>query len=76
MRTFPLIKEREILAKMLEIVNSGKVITLEEDWGDNTLTIEIDGAHSHCGVNDGSFDTMIDHLHGLLVNGRGMSWAK
>jgi len=65
-----------ILRQMLEIVNSGKSITLEEDFGNNTLTISIkDQGHTHVGVPDGGFDILVNHLHDLLLEGRGLSWA-
>lgn len=68
-------KSELILRQMLEIINSGKNITLEEDFGNNTLTIYVDKQHSHVGVPGGSFEQMVDNLHGLLCEGRGLSWA-
>jgi hypothetical protein len=36
----------------------------------------IDDTHSHCGVPDGDFDLLVEHLYDLLVHGRGLSWMK
>ena len=65
-----------ILRKMLEIANSGNNLTLEEDFGGNTMTISIkDQGHTHVGVPDGNFDVLVNNLHDLLLEGRGLSWA-
>ena len=65
-----------ILQKMLEITNKGTPIILEEDFGGNTMTISIkDQGHTHVGVPDGNFDVLVNNLHDLLLEGRGLSWA-
>lgn len=51
--------EREILQKILELVNQGHRVSFEEDWGGNSITVFIDNRHSHCGLNDGSFDELV-----------------
>lgn len=69
--------EREILRKLVELINKGHVITLEaDDFGENTLTLHIDDLHTHCGVPDGSFDDLVESLYELVVNGRGLSFAR
>jgi hypothetical protein len=70
-----LIKEREILQKILALVNEGRMVAFEEDWGGNTITICVDNAHTHCGSPDGSFQQMVDDLYLALVQDRGPSWA-
>ena len=72
-------KAREILKAILDLANSGKMVAFEADiWGDNTLTVYIDDAHSHVGVpaSDGTFEVLLDNLHGLLVEGCGLSFVK
>ncbi len=65
-----------IIRQILALVNRGSVVSFEEDWGDNTITVVIDHAHSHCGFPDGDFVALVDSLHDLLVNGRGLSFVK
>jgi hypothetical protein len=67
--------EREILRKLVELINQGHVIALASDLGGNTLTLCIDNLHTHCGVPGGSFDNLVESLYELLVNGRGLSFA-
>ncbi|MBP2070881.1 MAG: hypothetical protein PWR08_1634 [Thermoanaerobacterium sp.] len=67
--------EREIFKKILELVNEGHTVSFEEDLGGNTITIYLDDIHTHCGVPDGDFDTLIRSLYDLLINKRGLSWA-
>jgi hypothetical protein len=46
------------------------------DWGKWTLTVTFpDGSHSHVGAPEpeGTFEVMIDQLHELLINRRGLS---
>ena len=66
---------REIIGGIVALASQGESVTLTEDLGENTLTICVGSAHTHCGVPDGSLDTLIDHLHALLVDGVGLSWA-
>lgn len=67
--------ERAILQKILDLVNAGHTVSFEMDMGGNTITVFIDDRHSHCGVPDGSFDELIESLHDLLVEKRGLSFA-
>ena len=66
----------DIIKQILALVNRGSVVSFEKDWGDNTITIVIDHAHSHCGFPDGDFVALVDSLHDLLVNGHGLSFVK
>jgi hypothetical protein len=68
-------KEREILRKILDLVNTEHTVSFEEDLGGNTITIYLDDMHTHCGVPNGDFDTLIKNLYELLINNRGLSWA-
>lgn len=65
-----------IIRQILALVNRGSVVSFEEDWGDNTITVVMDHVHSHCGVPDGDFATLVSSLYELLVNGRGLSFVK
>ena len=65
---------RAVFEKILDIINENKVIVLTEDFGDNTLTIEIDGRHTHCGSPSGTFEQLVDSLHGVLIDKKGLSW--
>ncbi len=69
-------KEREIIKAIVEIANDKGSICFAEDWGENTLTIVVGNAHTHCGCPDSDLNTLIDSLHGTLVEGRGLSWVK
>lgn len=70
-------KEREVLLKILELANAGSPVTISEDWGGGSATVEIGGrGHSHVGVPDGSEDQFIDSLHAMLCEGRGLSFAE
>lgn len=59
--------EREIFRKILELVNEGKTVIFSEDWGENSITVAVEGAHWHCGTPEGSFQQMIEELHRLVV---------
>ena len=54
--------EREILSKLLELINAGETITFSEDFGGNSLTISCSFDHWHCGWMDGTFDSMLYEL--------------
>ncbi len=45
------------------------------DWGKNTLTLFIEGSHSHVGVPGGTFEQLVDSLHGWLCEDQGLSLA-
>ena len=63
-----------ILRKMLEVANSGNNLTLEEDFGGNTLTVMIGNKHSHVGCPGCSFDNLVDNLYNLICENKGLSW--
>ena len=67
--------EREIIEKIVELVNQGHAIRFQEDWGENTLTLYIDDQHTHCGVPDGSYEILVKSLHDTLVKGRGLTFV-
>lgn len=66
--------EREILMKILELVNKGHKVAFEEDWGGNSITVFIDDSHTHCGIPEGNFDSLVKSLHETLVRGGGLSF--
>lgn len=46
------------------------------DWGGNSLTIlYADGSHTHVGDTDDTDDQLVEQLHALLCEGRGLSRA-
>lgn len=78
-------KCREILLKIRDLCNEEaagtkqSVISFSQDWCGNSLTIEIAGqGHSHIGdmSGEGTFDGLIDDLHGLLCHNRGLSFVQ
>ncbi len=69
-------KERVIFKKVLKIVNEDSVISFVRDWGDNSLTINIDGSHTHCGDPKSSFENLIDDIYNVLIEKRGLTWSK
>ena len=64
-----------ILQRIVELANSGKIVSFEEDWGGNSLTVNVDGGHTHVGLPDNSFDLLADNLYNSLHGGPGLSWA-
>ncbi len=62
-------KCQEILLKILQVVNDkGNLylvpeVVLSRDWGGNSLTVEVEGAHFHAGKVDATFEELIDQLH-------------
>lgn len=68
-------KPRAIIAKIVELANSGKRVTFEEDFGGNTLTVFIDGQHTHCGCPGAPLSNLIDGLYASLHGGPGLSWV-
>jgi uncharacterized protein YuzB (UPF0349 family) len=67
--------EREILMKILEMVNKGHRVAFEEDWGGNSITVFVNDCHTHCGISEGSFDSLVKSLHETLVEGSGLSFV-
>lgn len=67
--------EKEILQAILILVNKGHTVSFKNDWGGNSITLFIDGKHTHCGVDEGSFDLLVQSLHDVLVQHRGLSLA-
>lgn len=64
------------LRRIVALCNEGKRVSFEEDWGENTLTIFVDGAHSHVGSPGGTEEQLMRELHDLLCGGRGLSWSE
>ena len=54
--------EREILSKLLELINAGETVTFSEDIGGNSLTITCSFDHWHCGWTGSTFDNMLNVL--------------
>lgn len=67
--------EKEILQAILNLVNQGHTIRFVQDWGGNSVTLSIDGKHTHCGMFDEDFEKIIKDLHQTLVDNRGLSFA-
>lgn len=68
-----------IIRKVVELANKGKHIAFKEDWGGNSLTIFINGAHTHVGgidteEHEASFGQLAEELYNSLHGGPGLSW--
>lgn len=51
-------------------------VAFYQDWGGNSVTVEIAGrGHSHAGMDDGSFDDLVDQLHGMFCGGSHLSFV-
>lgn len=73
-------KCRSIIENILERCNKNPgsheaVIGFSDDWGGNSLTVFMDGSHTHVGQPGGTFANLVDSLHRLLVHGEGLSLA-
>jgi len=71
-------KADAILRAIRDRCNAGSTVSFEEDWGNNTLTVNVDGSHTHVGIpgkEDGSFDQLVDNLYNVLHGGPGLSWV-
>lgn len=66
--------EREIFKMFISLINEGHRITLEGDMGGNTITLFINNIHTHCGIPDGSYQTLIETISRTL-KGQGLSFA-
>ena len=51
------------------------VISFAQDWGGNSITLYVDGSHTHMGSHEGTFDQLINGLHDFLLEGKGLSLA-
>lgn len=67
-------KCQAILQKLLEAANQGKEVRLREDMGGMTLEIHLGKSHTHCGVPDGDWESLVDQLYNSLHGGPGLSW--
>lgn len=66
-----------LLRLMVEIVNKNGSITLEEDFGGNTLTVIVnEKGHTHVGYPRCSFEDLVDGLYNSLSGGPGLSWVE
>ena len=45
------------------------------DWGGNSVTVWIGSRHTHVGLPETEWDDLVDQLHALLTEGRGLSLA-
>jgi len=64
-----------VIRRIVELANAGKPVTFEEDWGGNSLTINVGSGHTHVGYDDAPFDLLVDNLYNTLHGGPGLSWA-
>lgn len=75
-------KALAILRALADIAAAGNSLTIADDWGFGTATlIDQDGSHTHvgschCENEEKNFEAFVNSLHGLLVEHRGLSWAK
>lgn len=64
-----------IVRRLVDLVNKGKTIQFSDDWGGNSMTVAMDGGHTHVGDPDFAFDILADNLYNCLTGGPGLSWA-
>lgn len=78
-------KCREIILKIRDMCNTEEaaykqpMISFSQDWGGDSLTVEIAGqGHSHIGdmSGEGTFDGLIDDLYNMLIHSRGLSFVQ
>jgi len=63
-----------ILKTLVLITNTGGAVTFEDDWGGNSLTVSIDGNHTHVGLPEGTFEDLLEQLKNVLAGGPGLSF--
>ncbi len=62
---------QSIVEQLLNLVNSGQKITLERDFGENTLTFIVEGkGHSHAGSPGGDFNQFAKSLKSIVHDSR------
>lgn len=62
---------QSIVEQLLNLVNSGKKITLERDFGGNTLSFIVEGkGHSHAGSPGGDFGQFAKSLKSIVHDSR------
>ncbi len=66
--------EKEIIAKIVELVNDGNTVSFTDDWGGNSLTLKINNTHTHCGLPDATLEELIVSLHRILMQDKGLSF--
>lgn len=73
-------KALAVIRSIRDLVNHGKVVQFEEDWGGNSMTVYIidrangTASHTHCGIDECPEKQLIDALHGAFCGGPGLSW--
>lgn len=61
-----------------EYADNCPVISFCQDWGDNSLTVQVrDMGHTHIGSPDSeaTFERLVDDLYDLLIEQRGLSFV-
>ena len=51
------------------------VVGFTPDWSGNSLTVQLNRAHSHVGDPGATFSQLVDDLHNMLVNKNGLSFV-
>ena len=64
----------DVIKKILEIANKSSTISFCKDWGGNSITIQIDDKHTHCGLPEGFFEDLLNDIYNRLVENKGLSW--
>ena len=70
-------KAFEIFKAIIDICdNHNAFVCFSNDFGGNTLTVEISGrGHSHAGVPKEGIEWLIRDLHNMFVHNRGLSFV-
>ena len=72
----PKTRAYQILKAIVEHCNENPDgITLAQDWGGNSLTVLIDGSHTHVGNPDDHFNDLVNDLYRLFCQDTGLSLA-
>lgn len=69
-------KSEAILKRIVELnqdINDRTGILFSPDWSGNSLTVAFKDGHTHCGNPEGNFKQLIDSLHDMLCENKGLS---
>jgi hypothetical protein len=65
----------EIVSFILARVNEGKKVSFMEDRGEGSISIYVDGRHTHAGYPGDTQEELVQQTADLLSGRQGMSWA-
>lgn len=65
-----------LVRALVETANRAGSVTLEGDFGGNTLTVRVGTSHTHAGSPDGDLALLAGNVADALTGGPGLSWAR